>query len=85
MTAGNLGTDSVIENVGDEHDAVFNFKIPRRPTGATGHFVFRCANGICDTYSVHRTGGGASALKLYNNTCSSSEMMVLGRRPFNGM
>ena len=53
--------------------------------GATGHFVFRCANGICDTYSVHRTGGGASALKLYNNTCSSPETMVLGRRPFNGM
>lgn len=53
--------------------------------GATGHFVFRCANGICDTYSVHRQGGGASALKLYNNTCSNPETMVLGRRPFNGM
>ena len=53
--------------------------------GAAGHFVFRCANGICDTYSVHRTGGGASALKLYNNACSTPETMVVGRRPFNGM
>jgi hypothetical protein len=53
--------------------------------GAAGHFAFRCANGICDTWSVHREGGGASALKLYNNTCSGAETMVLGRRPFNGM
>jgi len=53
--------------------------------GASGHFAFRCANGVCDTYSVRRTGGGASALKLYNNTCSNAETMVVGRRPFNGM
>ena len=53
--------------------------------GAAGHFAFRCANGICDTWSVHREGGGASALKIYNNTCSGAETMVLGRRPFNGM
>lgn len=53
--------------------------------GAAGHFVFRCANGVCDTYSVHRTGGGASALKLYNNACATPETMVVGRRPFNGM
>ena len=53
--------------------------------GADGHFAFRCANGICDTWSVHRTGGGASALKLSNNACSGAETMVLGRRPFNGM
>ena len=53
--------------------------------GAEGHFAFRCANGICDTWSVHRQGGGASALKLSNNVCSGAETMVLGRRPFNGM
>ena len=53
--------------------------------GADGHFAFRCANGLCDTWSVRRTGGGTAALKLMNNTCSGAEMMVLGRRPFNGM
>ena len=53
--------------------------------GAEGHFAFRCANGICDTWSVHRQGGGASALKLSNNACSGADTMVLGRRPFNGM
>jgi hypothetical protein len=53
--------------------------------GASGHFAYRCANGLCDTWSVHRVGGGASALKFYNNTCSSPDTMVIGRRPFNGM
>lgn len=53
--------------------------------GAEGHFAYRCANGLCDTWSVHRTGGGASALKLSNNACLGGETMVLGRRPFNGM
>ena len=53
--------------------------------GEEGHFVFRCANGTCDTWSVHRTGGGSAALKLSNTTCSSPGTMVLGRRPFNGM
>ncbi len=53
--------------------------------GADGHFAYRCANGLCDTWSVHRQGGGASALKLYNNTYSGAGTMVLGRRPFNGM
>ena len=53
--------------------------------GADGHFAFRCQNGLCDTWSVRRTGGGTAALKLSNNTCSGAEMMVLGRRPFNGM
>ena len=53
--------------------------------GADGHFVFRCANGVCDTWSVHRAGGGSAALKLCNNTCQGADMMVLGRRPFNGM
>ena len=53
--------------------------------GAEGHFAFRCANGLADTWSVHRQGGGASALKIYNNVCTGAETMVLGRRPFNGM
>ena len=53
--------------------------------GAEGHFAFRCANGLCDTWSVRREGGGTAALKLSNNTCSGAEAMVLGRRPFNGM
>ena len=53
--------------------------------GADGHFAFRCANGICATWSVHRSGGGSAALKLSNNTCQGADMMVLGRRPFNGM
>ena len=53
--------------------------------GTDGHFAYRCANGLCDTWSVHRQGGGASALKLYNNVCSNAGTMVLGRRPFNGM
>ena len=53
--------------------------------GADGHFAYRTANCLCDTWSVHRQGGGASALKLYNNVCTNAETMVLGRRPFNGM
>lgn len=53
--------------------------------GAEGHFAYRCANGLADTWSVHRQGGGASALKIYNNVCTQAETMVLGRRPFNGM
>lgn len=53
--------------------------------GADGHFAYRCANGVCDTWSVHREGGGASALKLSNNACPTGGTMVLGRRPFNGM
>ena len=53
--------------------------------GADGHFAFRCQNALCDTWSVRRTGGGTAALKLSNNVCSGADMMVLGRRPFNGM
>ena len=53
--------------------------------GADGHFAYRTANCLCDTWSVHRQGGGASALKIYNNVCTNAETMVLGRRPFNGM
>jgi len=53
--------------------------------GEDGHFAYRCGNGLCDTWSVHRQGGGASALKIYNNGCSNANTMVLGRRPFNGM
>lgn len=53
--------------------------------GTEGHFAYRCANGLCDTWSVHRQGGGASALKIYNNSYSNADTMVLGRRPFNGM
>lgn len=53
--------------------------------GAEGHFAFRCENGLCDTWSVYRQGGGASALKFVNNMCTTPETMVLGRRPFNGM
>lgn len=33
VEAGNPGTDPEIENVGDEHDAVFNFKIPQGARG----------------------------------------------------
>lgn len=53
--------------------------------GEDGHFCFRCPNGIADTWSVHRTGGGAAALKLYNNNYNTMRTMVLGRRPFKGM
>ena len=53
--------------------------------GADGHFACRCQNALCDTWSVRRTGGGTAALKLSNNVCSGADMMVLGRRPFNGM
>ncbi len=53
--------------------------------GAEGHFAYRCENGICDTWSVYRQGGGASALKISNNSCTSGKTMVWGRRPFNGM
>ena len=34
---------------------------------------------------MRRTGGGTAALKLSNNVCPGADMMVLGRRPFNGM
>ena len=53
--------------------------------GAEGRFAFRCQNGLCDTWSVRRQGGGTAALKLSNNVCSGADTMVLGRRPFNGM
>ena len=53
--------------------------------GAEGHFAYRCANGLADTWSVHREGGGASAIKIYDNGCSRPGTMVLGRRPFKGM
>ena len=53
--------------------------------GEEGHFCFRCPNGIADTWSVHRTGGGAAALKLYNNNFNTTRTMVLGRKPFKGM
>jgi len=33
VTAGNPGSDPVIENVGDEHDAVFDFRIPQGARG----------------------------------------------------
>ena len=52
---------------------------------AEGHFAFRTQNGVCDTWSVRRQGGGAAALKLSINSCSNPETMVLGRRPFSGM
>ena len=73
MTASSSRANHIYQGIGCNNE------------GAEGHFAFRCANGICDTWSVHRTGGGASALKLSNNVCSGAETMVLGRRPFNGM
>lgn len=53
--------------------------------GEEGHFCFRCPNGIADTWSVHRTGGGAAAIKMYNNNFNTTRTMVLGRKPFKGM
>jgi len=53
--------------------------------GENGHFCQRTPNGICDTWSVRRVGGGSAALKLYNNSCNTMRTMVLGRRPFKGM
>ena len=73
MAASTSRADHVYQGVGCNNE------------GAEGHFAYRCANGLCDTWSVHREGGGASALKLYNNSCPGGGTMVLGRRPFNGM
>ena len=73
MAASTSTADHVYQGVGCNNE------------GAEGHFAYRCANGLCDTWSVHREGGGASALKLYNNSCPGGGTMVLGRRPFNGM
>lgn len=53
--------------------------------GEDGHFCFRCPNGIADTWSVHRSGGGAAAIKLYNNNYNTTRTMVLGRKPFKGL
>ena len=53
--------------------------------GEDGHFCFRCPNGIADTWCVHRAGGGAAALKLYNNNYNTTRTMVLGRKPFKGI
>lgn len=36
VTTGRPGTDAVIENVGTETDAIFNFRIPRGYTGSPG-------------------------------------------------
>lgn len=52
--------------------------------GAEGHFAYRCANGVCDTWSVRR-GDGPASLKFMNNTCPGGGTMVLGRKPFNGI
>jgi len=73
MVAQSSKSDKIYQGVGCNNE------------GTDGHFAFRCANGLCDTWSVHRSGGGASALKLYNNACTNAGTMVLGRRPFNGM
>lgn len=53
--------------------------------GEDGHFCYRCPNGIADTWSVHRIGGGAAAIKMYNNNYNTTRTMVLGRKPFKGM
>lgn len=36
VTTGEPGTDAIVTNSGDEHDAVLNFTIPRGDTGASG-------------------------------------------------
>jgi hypothetical protein len=36
VTTGLPGTDVIIDNVGDEHDAIFDFTIPRGANGANG-------------------------------------------------
>ena len=53
--------------------------------GEDGHFIHRSPNGICDTWNVHRKGGSSACLKLWNNTCDTTNMMVLGQVPFKGM
>ncbi len=73
VAASSSKTDHIYQGIGCNNE------------GAEGHFCFRCANGICDTWSAHRTGGGAAALKFWNNTCSGADTMAVGRRPFNGM
>jgi len=73
MTASGSRAEHIYQGIGCNNE------------GEDGHFAYRCANGLCDTWSVHRQGGGASALKIYNNAYSGAGTMVLGRRPFNGM
>ena len=73
MSATTLRAEHIYQGIGCNNE------------GEDGHFAFRCANGLCDTWSVHRQGGGASALKIYNNSYSGGGTMALGRRPFNGM
>lgn len=53
--------------------------------GADGHFVQVVPNGVCDTWNVHREGGGNACLKLWNNTYDTMRTMVLGRKPFQGI
>lgn len=53
--------------------------------GEEGHFIHRSPHGICDTWNVHREGGGAACLKLWNNTFNTTSNMILGQKPFKGM
>lgn len=50
----------------------------------TGHYTMRTNNGLCDTWSVHRTGGSPATLKLSCNTADGIGFMSLGRQPFGG-
>jgi len=54
-------------------------------SGETGHYTMLSRNVAADTWNVYRTGGAAACLKIRNDACSTTNTMILGRKPFRGM
>lgn len=69
-TTGAPGSDAAVTNSGDEHNAVFNFAIPRGNTGATGNgiasIVKTATSGLVDTYTVTYTNGNTMTFTVTN-------------------
>ena len=56
VTTGAEGTNAEVENVGDEHDAKFNFKIPRGNTGnGISSITLLSTSGLDKTYRILMT------------------------------
>ena len=66
VTAGNPGTEPEIENVGDEHDAVFNFKIPQGSRGAAATIRVGTTEMIPTDQEPEVTNSGTTSDAVFN-------------------
>lgn len=73
VTTGEAGTDAIVTNSGDEHDAVLNFTIPRGDTGASGSGT---GDMVASEYDPTNTVKDKGGIPTYVSDAIASESPV---------